>query len=310
VLTGEDLDNLHDEALWREAERTELFVEVDPNQKERIILALRKMGHVVGFLGDGVNDAPAMHAADTSVSVEQAADVAREAADFVLLERHLDVIRMGIVEGRKTFANTLKYVLTTTSANLGNMVSMAVASLFLPFLPLLAGQILLNNFLSDIPAIGLANDSIDPELVGRPGRWNIRFIGRFMVEFGMLSSVFDMLTFGTLLAVFHAAPGLFRTGWFVESLLTELVIALVVRTRRPFFRSRPGRLLLWSTLVLIAVALAIPYLPLMHFLGFVPLPVVVLVTLCAITILYVFTTEVAKGSLFRWADDTSTGRKR
>ena len=159
--------------------------EVDPNQKERIILALKKMGHVVGFLGDGVNDAPAMHAADTSLSVEQAVDVAREAADFVLLERDLDVIRRGIEEGRRTFANTLKYVLTTTSANLGNMISMAAASLFLPFLPLLAGQILLNNFLSDVPAIGIADDRVDPELVERPRRWDMRFIGRFMVEFGL-----------------------------------------------------------------------------------------------------------------------------
>ena len=162
VLTGSDLQRLSDEALWRVAESTDLFVEVDPNQKERIILALKKMGHVVGFLGDGVNDAPAMHAADTSLSVEQAVDVAREAADFVLLERSLDVIGRGIQEGRKTFANTLKYVLTTMSANLGNMISMAAASLFLPFLPLLASQILLNNLLSDVPAIGIADDAVDP----------------------------------------------------------------------------------------------------------------------------------------------------
>ncbi len=199
VLTGRQLDELHDEALWRVAEQTDLFVEVDPNQKERIILSLKKMGHVVGFLGDGVNDAPAMHAADTSLSVEAAVDVAREAADFVLLERSLDVIRRGIEEGRKTFANTLKYILMTTSANLGNMVSMAAVSLFLPFLPLTAGQILLNNFLSDVPAVGIADDSVDRELVDRPRRWDIRFIGRYMVEFGILSSVFDFLMFGALL---------------------------------------------------------------------------------------------------------------
>jgi len=301
VLTGQDLDEVHDEALWRAAEQTDLFVEVDPNQKERIILSLKKMGHVVGFLGDGINDAPAMHAADTSLSVEKAVDVAREAADFVLLERHLDVIRGGIEEGRKTFANTLKYVLTTMSANLGNMVSMAVASLFLPFLPLLAGQILLNNFLSDIPAVGLADDSVDPELVARPGRWKIGFIGRFMVEFGFVSSAFDFLTFGALLVVFHAAPDLFRTAWFVESLLTELVIALVVRTRRPFFRSRPGTLLLTSTLVLIALTLAIPYVPFASLLSFVPLPGGLLAALCAITVLYVLATEIAKQWFFRAA---------
>jgi Mg2+-importing ATPase len=301
VLTGKDLDELHDEALWRAAEGTDLFVEVDPNQKERIILSLKKMGRVVGFLGDGVNDAPAMHAADTSVSVDQAVDVAKEAADFVLLERHLEVIRQGIEEGRKTFANTLKYVLTTTSANLGNMVSMALASMFLPFLPLLAGQILLNNFLSDVPAIGLADDSVDPELVDHPRRWDMRFIGRFMVAFGVLSSLFDFLTFGALLGLLAATPELFRTGWFVESLLTELIIALVVRTRRPFFRSRPGTLLLASTLGIIAVTFAIPFLPFTGALGFTALPGTVLLTLIGITVLYVAATELVKARFYRGA---------
>jgi len=299
VLSGAQLDDLRDEALWREAERTDLFVEVDPNQKERIILALKKMGHVVGFLGDGVNDAPAMHAADTSLSVEQAVDVAREAADFVLLDRNLEVIRRGVQEGRKTFANTLKYVLTTTSANLGNMVSMAVASLFLPFLPLLAGQILLNNFLSDIPAVGLANDSVDPELIDRPRRWDMRFIGRFMVEFGVLSSAFDFLTFALLLSVFQASPDMFRTGWFIESLLTELVIALVVRTRRLFFKSRPGTLLLASTAVLVLVTFAIPYLPHAAVLGFTPLPGSLLLTLIGITVVYVVAAERTKAWFYR-----------
>jgi Mg2+-importing ATPase len=299
VLTGRQLDELHDEALWRAAEQTDLFVEVDPNQKERIILSLKKTGHVVGFLGDGINDAPAMHAADTSLSVDGAVDVAREAADFVLLERGLDVIRRGIDEGRRTFANTLKYVLITTSANLGNMVSMAAASLVLPFLPLTAGQILLNNFLSDIPAIGIADDSVDPELVARPRRWDIRFIGRYMTEFGILSSVFDVLTFGILIGVFRASPELFRTCWFVESLLTELVVALVMRTRRPFFRSRPGRLLLRSTMALIPLAVAIPYLPFATVFGFVPIPGVIAGTVVGITLLYVAATEAQKRWFYR-----------
>jgi Mg2+-importing ATPase len=301
VLTGADLDELHDEALWHAAERTDLFVEVDPNQKERIILSLKKMGHIVGFLGDGVNDAPAMHAADTSLSVEQAVDVAREAADFVLLERDLDVIRRGVEEGRKTFANTLKYVLTATSANLGNMISMAAASLFLPFLPLLPGQILLNNFLSDVPALGIAGDTVDPELVERPRRWDIRFIGRFMVEFGVLSSVFDVLTFGALLGLFQATPELFRTGWFIESLLTALVIALVVRTRRPFYRSRPGNVLLVSTLALIPAVFVIPFVPPLGVLGFVPLPASLLATIAVITALYVLAAERMKRWFYRSA---------
>jgi Mg2+-importing ATPase len=301
VLTGQQLDELHDEALWRVAEQTDLFVEVDPNQKERIILSLKKMGHVVGFLGDGVNDAPAMHAADTSLSVEAAVDVAREAADFVLLERSLDVIRRGIEEGRKTFANTLKYILMTTSANLGNMVSMAAVSLFIPFLPLTAGQVLLNNLLSDVPAVGIADDSVDPELVDRPRRWDIRFIGRYMIEFGILSSLFDFLMFGALLGVFRASPETFRTGWFMGSLLTELVVALVMRTQRPFYRSRPGTLLLALTLGFIAVAFAIPYLPFTDVFGFVRLPGAVLGTVVLITALYVAATELQKKWFYRGA---------
>jgi Mg2+-importing ATPase len=299
MMTGRELDRLNDEALWHAVERNGLFVEVDSRQKERIIVALRKMGHVVGFLGDGINDAPAMHAADTSLSVDSAVDVAREAADFVLVERGLDVIARGIEEGRRTFANTLKYVLTTTSANLGNMVSMAIASLFLPFLPLLAGQILLNNLLSDVPAIGIADDSVDAELVERPERWSMRFISRFMVEFGLLSSIFDLLTFAVLLVGFGAVPELFRTAWFVESLLTELVIALVVRTRRPILHSRPGRLLLGTTAALVPIAFAIPYLPAAGVLGFVPLPPGVVLALVGITALYVVAAEAGKRHFYR-----------
>jgi Mg2+-importing ATPase len=308
VLSGTQLDELHDEALWQAAEHTDLFVEVDPNQKERIIRALKHTGHVVGFLGDGINDAPAMHAADTSLSVEGAVDVAREAADFVLLERDLDVILRGIAAGRRTFANTLKYVLTTTSANLGNMISMAVASLFLPFLPLLAGQILLNNFLSDVPAVGIADDAVDPELVARPRRWDMGFLRRFMVEFGLLSSLFDFLTFGALLWLFAAGVELFRTGWFVESLLTELVVALVVRTRRPSWRSRPGSLLLWSTVAVIALAFAIPFLPHAGVLGFTPLPAGIALALVMIAALYVACAEWLKRGFYRREENRTWGR--
>jgi Mg2+-importing ATPase len=302
VLTGPELDRLQDEALWRAAENTDLFVEVDPRQKQRIIASLRKLGHVVGFLGDGINDAPAMHAADTSLSVDQAVDVAREAADFVLLERDLGVLIQGIEAGRKTFANTLKYVLTTTSANLGNMISMALASLFLPFLPLLAGQILLNNFLSDIPAIGLGDDTVDDEWVASPRRWDMHFIGAFMLQFGALSSVFDLLTFAVLLFIFDSTVAEFRTGWFVQSLLTELVIALVVRTRRPFYRSRPGGLLVVSTAILALVALALPYLPHVDVLGFTPVPLPLLLALVAVTVLYVLAAEAAKLWFYRRRD--------
>jgi Mg2+-importing ATPase len=294
VLTGSALDDMRDEALWHAAERTAIFAEVDPNQKERIILALRKTGHVVGYMGDGINDAPALHAADVGLSVDTAVDVAKEAADFVLLKKDLDILREGIDEGRVTFANTLKYILTTISANFGNMFSMAGASLFLPFLPLLAPQILLNNFLSDIPATTIASDNVDPEWVAKPRRWNTAFIRNYMVLFGLVSSIFDFLTFGVLLYVFRASPEEFRTGWFIESLLTELVIALVVRTRHLFFRSRPGRLLLASTLVVTGITLILPYLPFNSVFGFIPLPPSLMLTMLGLTALYVVVTELAK----------------
>ena len=298
VLTGRALNDMRDEALWHAAERTAIFAEVDPNQKERIILALRKRGHVVGYMGDGINDAPALQAADVGISVDTAVDVARDAADFVLLKRDLDILREGIDEGRVTFANTLKYVLTTISANFGNMFSVAAASFFLPFLPLLAPQILLNNFLSDIPSTAIAGDNVDAEWVERPRRWNTRFIRDYMVLFGLVSSIFDFLAFGALLFVFRAAPPEFRTGWFVESLLTELVIALVVRTRHPFFRSRPSTLLLASTAAVAGVTLALPYLPFRSLFGFVPLPAPLMLAMIGLTALYVVVTEVAKKSFY------------
>jgi Mg2+-importing ATPase len=294
VLTGSQLNDLHDEALWHLAERTTLFAEVDPNQKERIILALQKTRHVVGYMGDGINDAPALHAADVGLSVDTAVDVAKDAADFVLLKKDLAILRQGIDEGRVTFANTLKYILTTISANFGNMFSMAGASMLLSFLPLLAPQILLNNFLSDIPAITIAGDNVDPEMVEKPHRWNTNFIRNYMVLFGLVSSIFDFLAFGTLLFLFRASPQEFRTGWFIESLITELVIALVVRTRHLFFRSRPGTLLLASTLIFMGIALGLPYLPFISVFGFVPLPAPLMLTMLGLTTLYVLATELTK----------------
>lgn len=294
LLTGSALNNMRDEALWHAAERTNIFAEVDPNQKERIILALRKTKHVVGYMGDGINDAPALHAADVGISVDTAVDVAKDAADFVLLKQDLDILREGIDVGRVTFANTLKYILTTISANFGNMFSMAGASLLLPFLPLLAPQILLNNFLSDIPATTIASDNVDAEWVAKPRRWNTVFIRDYMVLFGLVSSIFDFLTFGVLLFIFRASPEEFRTGWFIESLLTELVIALVVRTRVLFFRSRPGKLLLISTLIIVAITLVLPYVPFNFLFGFIPLPASLMLTMLGLTALYVLVTEIAK----------------
>ena len=299
VLTGAELGHLRDEALWQAAVRANLFVEVDPNQKERIILALQKMGHVVGYMGDGINVAPALHAADVGLSVDQAVDVAKEAADFVLLERDLAVLHEGIVLGRTTFANTLKYVFITTSANFGNMFSMAGASLFLPFLPMLPLQILLTNFLTDFPAMTIASDSVDRELVERPRRWNIQFIRNFMVTFGAVSSVFDYLTFGLLLLVLRASTDEFRTGWFLESVMTELLIMLVIRTQGPFFKSRPGRPLLIGTIIVAGITLVLPYSPLNKLLGFVPLSVSLVLALAGLTLLYIIASELAKRVFYK-----------
>jgi Mg2+-importing ATPase len=298
VVTGSELLHLKDEALLYVAERAGVFAEVDPNQKERIILALRKTGHVVGYMGDGINDAAALHAADVSVSVEGATDVAREAADFVLLRRDLLVLRDGILEGRVTFTNTLKYLFTTESANFGNMVSMAIAAFFLPFLPLYASQVLLNNLFSDVPAMAIASDEVDPEHLERPCRWDMAFMRRFMISFGLLSSVFDLLTFGVLLWIVRAQPPEFRTAWFVESLFTELFVALVVRTRRPFYRSRPSRWLVGLTAAVAVAALALPYTPLGALVELVPLRATLLVVLFSITLLYVASVELMKRVFF------------
>ena len=299
TLTGAELRELSGSALAQRAERTDVFAEVEPNQKERIILALRKRGHVVGFLGDGINDASALHAADVGISVEGAVDVAKEAAEIVLLERGLDVLIEGVREGRRTFANTLKYIFITTSANFGNMLSMAGASLFLPFLPLLPTQILLNNFLSDFPAMAIATDRVDPELVDRPLRWNLRFIRDFMLVFGGISSVFDFLTFGALLWLLRATPGQFRSGWFVESVLTELLILLVIRTRRAFFRSRPSLPLEIATVLVTVLSVSLLYLPVNRFFELEPLPWPYLLVLGAITLAYAMASEAAKGWFFR-----------
>lgn len=298
VLTGAELSAMNDAALIRQAAAVDIFAETEPNQKERILIALRKGGHVVGYLGDGINDASALHAADVGISVDGAVDVAKEAADIVLLRHDLGVLAQGVRNGRITFANTLKYIHLTTSANFGNMFSMAGASLFLPFLPLLPKQILLNNLLSDLPAIAIATDFVDAEQVNLPRRWDHRLIRRFMFMFGLVSSIFDFITFALLLLVLRASEAQFQTAWFVESLLTELFIILVIRTRRPFFRSKPGRILWVSTLLVSAATLALPYTALGSLFGLVPLPGVFVATLVGICVVYLLASEATKRLLF------------
>ena len=298
LLTGGEIAALSAPALERRARETDVFAEVDPNQKERIVASLRHAGHHVAYLGDGINDAPALRAADVGISVDSAADVAREAADVVLRERDLAVVAAGVREGRRTMANTLTYVRYTTSANFGNMLSMAVASIFLPFLPLLPKQILLNNFLSDLPALAIAGDVADAPTLARPGLWSTQEIQRFMFVFGAISSAFDLATFWLLLELTDGEATLFRTGWFVESLLTELLVLLVLRSRLPLGQSRPAAPVLWLTLAVSALALALPYTPLAGWFGLVALPPILLAAIVGTTIAYLACTEVAKRRFF------------
>lgn len=294
LLTGPEMAKLSDEALIQRVPSVEVFAQVEPNQKERIILALKKAGCVVGYLGDGINDAPALHAADVGISVDTAADVAREAADIVLLQHNLDVLKDGIEQGRITFANTLKYVHMATSANFGNMFSMAGASLFLSFLPLLPSQILLMNLLTDFPEMAIASDGVDPEMVRQPRRWDVRAIRNFMLVFGSISSIFDFLTFAALLGLLGATEEQFRTGWFLESVSSAAVIVLAIRTRRPLWGSRPSNGLLWSTVIVVGITLLIPLTPLSENLGFSILPGSFFLALLVLLATYLGFIEIAK----------------
>jgi P-type Mg2+ transporter len=299
VLTGTDLHNLTSDALKIKIEQVDVFAEILPAQKERIIKALQSVGHSVGYMGDGINDANALKAADVGISISNAVDVAKEAADLVLLDQNIDVIKDGVEEGRRTFMNTLKYIFVTTSANFGNMFSMAIASLILPFFPLLPVQILLNNFLSDLPAITIASDKVDDELVTAPRKWDMAYIWRFMIVFGLLSSIFDFATFGLLLYVFHASPEIFRTAWFMESLLTEILILIIIRTQRPFFKSRPSKYLLSAALATFFACIAIPYLPFAKVFLLYPLPLPILASVLVIVVLYIILSEVSKRYLLK-----------
>ncbi|QPQ54974.1 magnesium-translocating P-type ATPase [Allosphingosinicella flava] len=295
ILTGGEIRAMPSEALARAAAEANLFVEIDPQQKEGIVRALQHGGHSVGFLGDGINDAPALKAADVGISVDQAVDVARETADVVLLRPDLEILRRGVLDGRKTFANTLKYISITTSANFGNMVSMAIATPVLPFLPLLPKQILLNNFLSDLPSAAISTDNVDAERLSSPQRWDVREIQKFMIVFGLVSSAFDLLTFAVLLLLYRAGESEFQTAWFVVSLMTELVVVLVLRTRHLAWRSRPSPLLLWTTIAMLILTLVGPYLgSVSSIFGLMPLSIALLAICLLVVILYVTATEVAK----------------
>jgi Mg2+-importing ATPase len=308
VLTGPELNSITNEAFPAKVKNINIFAEIEPAQKERIIHALRRSGLVVGYLGDGVNDAPALHAADVSISVEGAAEVAKGAADIVLLEKDLQVLIAGVEEGRRTFTNTLKYIFMAASANFGNMFSVAGASLFLPFLPLLPKQILLLNLMTDFPELAIASDNVDKEMVRYPRHWDIRLIRKFMILFGLISSVFDYVTFFVLLKILHAGKDQFRTGWFIESIISASLIVLVIRTRKPFVQSRPGKYLAVITLTIVLISLAVPFTPLKNLFDFTGLPAVFYLALLIIVVCYILTAEIAKHFFFR-RGKVSSGQK-
>jgi len=299
-LTGDDIDTMDDSRLAAALAGTDIVARVSPEQKARVVQVLRSGGATVGFLGDGVNDSLALHAADVGISVDTATDVAKDAADVILLEKSLDVIAVGVGEGRRIFANTLKYVFMAASGNFGNMISAAAASAFLPFLPMLPGQILLGNLLYDGSQLAISSDRVDASAVRAPSRWDIGSIGRFMLVFGPLSSLFDLITFAVLLGVFHADATQFRTGWFVESLASQALVVLVIRTRHvPFVRSRPSAPLLISLAAVVAVAAALPFSPLGPVLGFQPPTPLLIVAIVGVVIAYLVIADLAKWLFFR-----------
>jgi Mg2+-importing ATPase len=299
TLTGADLAGMDDDTLAAAAQDATVFARVGPEQKARLVRLLRRRGRAVGFLGDGVNDALALHAADIGISVDTATDVAKDAADAVLLEKDLGVLADGVTEGRRIFANTIKYVLMGTSSNFGNMFSAAAASAVLSFLPMLPGQILLNNLLYDTSQLAIPTDRVDPEQLEAPSHWDIGFIRRFMLFFGPISSLFDFLTFALMLGIFHAGPDLFRAGWFAESLATQTLVIFAIRTRRsPFTRSRPSRPLLLAALATVVVGVALPLSPLSTLLGFAPLPVGFFLALVGMVLAYLVLIELAKRLFF------------
>jgi len=301
MITGNEVDTMDNAALAYQAENGAIFARVSPEQKNRVILALKAHGHVVGYIGDGINDAPSLHTADVGISVVNGVDVAKDAAKIILLEKDLAVLNDGIIEGRRSFANIMKYIIMGTSSNFGNMFSMAAASLFLPFLPMLPTQILLNNFLYDTSQISIPSDNVDPILLQRPKRWQIGFIRQFMLIMGPISSIYDFITFGILLWAFHASSNasLFHTGWFVESLATQTLVVFVIRTARNPLKSRPSRLLLISVLSVMAVAVVLPYTPVGRLLGFTPPPGWLLGAFALLAVTYLLLVQAVKSWFYR-----------
>ncbi len=301
LLTGKEIAQMDDYALRARVETVNLFCRVNPAQKNRVILALKARGHVVGYLGDGINDAPSLHSADVGLSVDSAVDVAKEAADMILLKQDLHVLHAAVLEGRRTFSNIMKYIMMGTSSNFGNMFSMAGASLFLPFLPMLPTQILLNNILYDISEIPIPLDEVDAAEILKPRVLDLNFIRNFMLVIGPISSLFDFLTFYIMLGVFKANESLFQTGWFVESLCTQTLVIFIIRTRGSPLKSRAHALLTLTSLVVVIVAISLPFTPIGTYFGFVPPPLQFYLILGVMVVAYLGMAELAKQIFYRWS---------
>jgi len=299
VIAGNEISKMSPEALVHHVQAANVFAEIEPQQKESIIKALRKAGNTVAYMGDGINDVAAINAADVGISINNATDVAKEAADVVLLEKDLGVLNAGILEGRRTFLNTLKYIYTNTSATFGNMFSMAGASLILPFLPMLPQQILMTNFLTDFPYMSVAGDNVDEDQLAVPQKWNLKQLKNFMIVFGLHSSVFDYLTFFALYKLYKANAEVFHTAWFIESILTELLILFVVRTHKSLLKSKPGKLLIWLSVLSFVITIALPFTPFAAGLGFVVPPLQLLGIIAGILLLYVVTADIIKVIFFK-----------
>jgi len=298
VLTGADVENMQESELRQAVEENDVFGRVTPEQKYAIVSALKKNGHVTGFLGDGVNDAPALKLADAGISVESGVQVAKEASSIILLEKSLSAIADGVAEGRKAFGNMIKYIMNTISANLGNMFTLAVGSLFLPFIPLLPSQILLTNLLSDAPLLTISTDNLDEEGLRTPKKWNISLIAKFALFFGLISSIFDFVTISSLIYLLHAGPELFHTAWFIESVMSEILVTFSIRTRRKFYESRPSNLMIAASIIMASMTLVVVYSPLGLLLGFVKPPVWFLGLIFGILGCYFFLVEGLKHLFF------------
>ena len=302
IVIGDEIDKLKDDKLKKIVEKANIFCRLTPLQKERIIRILKQNGHDVGYMGDGINDAAALHEADVGISVDSAVDIAKDSSDIILLRKNLDILANGVIEGRKIFSNSMKYILMGTSSDFGNMLSMSVSSFFLPFLPMLPSQVLLNDLMYDVSQTTISSDNVDEEYIKKPKKFNLKAIKKYMLFFGPISSLYDFMTFGIMLFFFHSSAMMFRTGWFIESIATQTLVVFIIRTRKPFYKSAPGKWVVFSCIGIVALALLIPFTPLGKLFELTTLPILFFVFLGVMIITYLLLAELAKRIFFKKLD--------